>query len=126
MICIGESATLTANGAATYSWSNGPAMQVQVFTPTVSALYTVTGIDNNGCLAKASVQLSVFECTGLRENKNAAVLSVYPNPHGGEFVIQTSVRARISITNVLGEVIREIEVGEGASVVSMTEEAKGV
>lgn len=54
-ICAGETATLTANGAATYSWIPGTGLSstssaVVTGTPSSSQSYTVIGMDANGCL----------------------------------------------------------------------------
>ena len=45
-ICAGNSITLSATGASTYSWSNGVSNGV-AFTPTATGVYTVTA--NNSC-----------------------------------------------------------------------------
>ncbi len=42
-ICAGESAVLTATGAATYSWSTGAATNPITVSPTSTTQYTVTG-----------------------------------------------------------------------------------
>ena len=63
-ICIGGSATLTASGAATYSWSpptgldttTGPTVHA---SPANTTSYTVTGTDTNGCQNTANVTVTV-------------------------------------------------------------------
>ncbi len=42
-ICVGTSGTLTGQGAATYSWSNGSTLNPIVVSPTVSTTYGVLG-----------------------------------------------------------------------------------
>ncbi len=49
-ICDGTSTTLTANGAATYTWSTGLVNQSIILTPSLSTAYTVTGTGANGCI----------------------------------------------------------------------------
>ena len=51
-ICTGSTVILTGAGASTYSWSNGVTDGV-AYTPTVTATYTVTGSDVNGCKGTA-------------------------------------------------------------------------
>jgi hypothetical protein len=48
-ICLGKTATLTAGGALTYTWSGGsvPVTNGQSFLPTATTTYTVAG--QNGC-----------------------------------------------------------------------------
>lgn len=51
-ICNGNSITLSASGANTYTWSNGSTGSVIVPTPTVTTNYTVTG-GASGCFSSA-------------------------------------------------------------------------
>ncbi len=49
-LCLGQSATLTANGITSYTWSNGSNAQSIVVSPTVNTSYSVYGQDIiNGC-----------------------------------------------------------------------------
>lgn len=47
-ICSGESVTLNAQGAVSYSWTGGVSNNVS-FAPATTATYTVTGTGINGC-----------------------------------------------------------------------------
>ena len=58
-VCLGNSTTLTAFGANTYSWSNGANTAMNVVTPSVSTTYSVTGYNNYGCSGGASQQITV-------------------------------------------------------------------
>ena len=49
VICNGSSTTLNGTGATTYTWTGGVTNGV-AFTPTSTAIYTVTGTDGNGCI----------------------------------------------------------------------------
>lgn len=53
-ICPGNSATLTANGATTYSWSNNSTGSVVVLSPSVTTNYTVSGTGTNVCFPVVS------------------------------------------------------------------------
>ncbi len=58
-ICAGQSATLTASGATTYSWSpSGGTNAAATVSPASTATYTVTGT-SNGCSATASRDVTV-------------------------------------------------------------------
>lgn len=52
-ICLGQSATLTASGALTYTWANAGVTNGQSFIPSATAVYTVTG--GNGCGTSSAV-----------------------------------------------------------------------
>jgi len=48
-ICNGQSATLTATGAASYAWASGSNANPYTVMPTTTSTYQVTGTDANGC-----------------------------------------------------------------------------
>ncbi len=62
-ICKGESITLTASGAANYTWANGLGDNQASITvnPTADTYYEVTGTDANGCKSTANVTVKVYE-----------------------------------------------------------------
>jgi hypothetical protein len=54
MVCAGSSATLTASGALTYTWtSNGTGSSI-VVTPTTPSIYYVSGSNASGCIGQSS------------------------------------------------------------------------
>ncbi len=51
-ICVGESVTLTATGAATYNWNGLPGnTDTQTVSPNTTTTYTVYGVGANGCVS---------------------------------------------------------------------------
>ena len=48
-ICSGQTATLTATGANTYTWSNNAIGNSQSVNPLVTTTYSLSGTDLNGC-----------------------------------------------------------------------------
>ena len=59
ILCAGETAVLTGNGALTYQWTNGPATQVYSFIPSQTDQYEVVGYDINGCTDTANITVVV-------------------------------------------------------------------
>jgi hypothetical protein len=60
IVTEGQSVTLTASGAATYSWSTGATgNQITVVPPLGNTLYTVTGTGINGCTGSVSLNIWV-------------------------------------------------------------------
>lgn len=57
-VCLGESLTLEGTGCQTYSWDQGVINMVS-FTPSQTAVYTLTGYDGNGCSDTTSITISV-------------------------------------------------------------------
>ncbi len=58
-ICDGNSDTLMASGANSYSWSSGGSSAIEVVMPTSTSTYTVIGTDVNGCSNTAAVTVIV-------------------------------------------------------------------
>jgi PKD repeat protein len=75
-ICIGESATFTASGANSYSWSPStsltPTTGANVTSTVITSItYTVTGTGANGCTANATASVIVNPKPILTINPNA-------------------------------------------------------
>jgi gliding motility-associated-like protein len=58
VICEGQPITLSATGSINYTWSNSVQNGVP-FVPSTSTTYSVTGTDDNGCIAQDQVLVTV-------------------------------------------------------------------
>lgn len=110
--CAGESATLSANGAFSYTWSSGNGVvsqtSVAVVSPSSTSTYTAFGIDANGCTNNSNLVLNVNACTGLNNtNSINSELKIFPNPTSGDFTIEVigNKYYRIDVIDVLGNFI---------------------
>lgn len=104
-VCSGNSLVITASGASTYSWSNGMNTAEINFTPTVSAIYSVTGTDVNSCSAAANVSITVLASPNLVVNPaNPAVCIGSPitlNTSGAESVEWSTGETSLSVIKTL-------------------------
>lgn len=106
LLCAGETATLSASGATSYTWSNSENTPDIVISPAISIVYAVDGTDANGCVNSTSVSQNVSACAGVIGLSNReSFVTVFPNPNNGVFTIETNSAAQIIITNALGEEI---------------------
>lgn len=80
ILCLGNSSTLTAIGALYYIWDAGSYLNYQVVTPTVTTIYSVTGINSNGCSNLSTITQSVSLCTGVSQYNQISDIQVFPNP----------------------------------------------
>src|SRR5690606_17314216 len=103
-ICRGETNTLTATGATTYSWSGGSTNSGSTLTisPITSTLITVIGIDENGCENATSYQALVNPCLGVAEDlKGTQTVLVFPNPNHGKFTVKADAKLLLEMINNL-------------------------
>ena len=71
-ICVGGSTTITANGAATYSWSPSASLSsatsaTVTASPNITTTYTVTGI-SNGCITQTTAVVNLISATTINLN----------------------------------------------------------
>lgn len=59
-ICLGDTATLAAQGALSYLWSTGDNTQQINVSPLITTIYSVTGTDVNGCMNTDTVTATVL------------------------------------------------------------------
>lgn len=73
-VCIGGTATITATGAATYTWNNGlGAGQTQNVSPTVTTNYTVTGTSANGCVNTDIMTVNVLATAPINAGADVTI-----------------------------------------------------
>jgi len=115
-ICKFEIATITGNGATTYSWNTGATSQVLTFTLSVTTTYTLTGTDNNNCSKTTTVTQFVATCIGIddidREGRN---INIYPNPNNGTFMIDSDQNMTLEVINALGKTVTTVQLQAGSS-----------
>ena len=107
LTCTGQTATLTANGASTYTWNTSATTAVIVINPTVTTTYTVNATGANGCANVATVTQNVSACTGINAltSNSQLFVSVYPNPSNGEYTVELLNTSNVSVVDVLGKII---------------------
>lgn len=113
LLCVGQTATLTASvGATSYTWNTAATSAVITITPTTNTSYTVTGTNASGCTNTAIITQSVSTCTGIdnvSSNSSNASFIVFPNPTNGIVNIELEMingnATHIQLINVLGEVL---------------------
>lgn len=109
LLCTGQSATLTASGASTYSWMPSGSGSSIVVSPTTTTTYSVVG-SNSVCSGSASVVQNVSACTGIQAIASATGLKIYPNPNNGSFVVSTeAIPSEIVVTDVLGNKVYSVK-----------------
>jgi hypothetical protein len=76
VICVGKTATLTANGALTYVWNTTATTTVISVTPSVSTTYTVTGTAANTCTNAATISVNTNSLPVVGITSSASLICV--------------------------------------------------
>ncbi|HTA83775.1 MAG TPA: T9SS type A sorting domain-containing protein, partial [Bacteroidia bacterium] len=76
---IGVVDTLTAHNGTSYNWSTGSNSSTVMVTPSALTVYTVTGIDSNGCHDTVNFTVKVGP-NGIANITAMEGTSLYPNP----------------------------------------------
>ena len=129
LICIGQTASLTASGANTYVWNTSSTNTVIAVSPTVNTTYTVTGTGSNTCVKSTVFTQSVSACTGVDENNSFSnLINVYPNPSNGIITTEFNFEGEkeIVITNSVGQLIKVIKTNNNSEVINLEQNAKGM
>ena len=81
LLCSGETTTLSASGAHSYTWSNGFIGPILTLYAQNNATYFLQASDTNNCWSSISFQLLVDACLGMKKNTvTEEGIYVYPNP----------------------------------------------
>jgi hypothetical protein len=90
-VCLGQTATLTASGALTYTWNTGANTSSITTTPAVNTTYTVTGA-NGLCVSSitTTVNVSPLPTVNLTANSytactDGANIALNGTPSGGTY-----------------------------------------
>jgi hypothetical protein len=110
LICTGQTASLTASGANTFTWNTTATTSIIAVSPSVTTSYTVTGTGANGCTNSSIITQSVSACTGILSNTSLNdQFNIYPNPSNGIIYIELETlkgeKAEIQILNTLGKIL---------------------
>jgi len=120
ILCVGQSATLTANGAAAYVWNTSATTTVIAVSPTVNTTYTVTGT-TNGCIGTTTITQAVSPCTGIEKlTAKATLINIYPNPNNGVFTVDIESSTTINIIDVLGKVVYTQKLLDGKYTINLS------
>ncbi len=130
-ICTGQTATITANGASSYTFNPGAITGNPIaVSPTTTTTYTVTGANGN-CIGSAISTISVSLCTGVQEIPSVLpnVISVYPNPAENYIEVLNTVttdKVRINLYDVTGKLITTKETIYYKEIIDISKYARGL
>lgn len=125
LLCVGQTASLTINGATTYSWSTSATTSVIAVSPTTTTTYSVTGT-TAGCASTTTIMQVVSACTGIADLTALSGCSLYPNPSSGSFTLETDREVMMTVTTVMGQQIMVSKLQQGKNKIVLNDQPEGV
>jgi hypothetical protein len=126
-ICVGETTTITATGAISYTWSTGATSSVIMIVPVSTNVFSVTGIDANSCSSVVTTTVFVDPCTGVERNENERTLELFPNPGKGiYYIVSTTPHGDMEIYDGLGQKLEHSKVFIGESSLDLSKQSPGL
>jgi hypothetical protein len=131
IICAGSTATLTASGATTFTWSTTANTSSIAVTPSATASYTVNGTGANGCSNLTTITQSVSLCTEIASNslKQSFGVNIFPNPSSGIIALNfasLSENVTIELYNSIGQLIISEKTKSLTSTLNFENAANGI
>ncbi len=136
-ICsTGGSATLSATGGSSYSWTPanfaGPSnIPTVVVSPTVNTIYSVSSTNTvTGCVGVKTVSVNIINCVGIFENSSVNErTTVYPNPTNGIVTIMmenNSGTYSFEVLDVTGKLVYKNNLAKAETQVNIKDLANGL
>ncbi|HTA63758.1 MAG TPA: T9SS type A sorting domain-containing protein [Bacteroidia bacterium] len=129
-LCAGNTTTLTASGATSYTWNTNETTATISITPTITTTYTVTGAGAGGCVNTTTFTQTVTNCSTTGFNQLAdekEKITIYPNPTNSNITIQANTElGAIIVYNYLGEIVLQTKSKNKLEQIDVSKFAAGV
>jgi hypothetical protein len=129
-ICVGQNATISANGAVSYTWT--PSIPLNgIVSPSINTSYTVVGVGANTSTNVSVVTLSVDLCTGIASSQINELdnIKIHPNPSAGIFNVNCNIDSDnlvIEVYNALGQKILDEKILSENTIIDLSKYTKGI
>jgi gliding motility-associated-like protein len=127
-LCPGETGVLEVQGLSSASWEGAgienPAALSTLVTPDSSAVYSVQGLDENGCLGESEVEVIVYEPMAAFEASDTTGIPplevVFTNVSEGDYFVWIMGNGDTVITTDISQPVTAIYSGEYTYDVTLT------
>jgi hypothetical protein len=125
-ICPGQTVTLSANGANSYTWNTQQQSAVITVTATSSVNYSVTGTDTvTSCSSTAAAFIGTVLCTGI-DKPDLNYPMYYPQPANEELYVMVTNTTLVNITDVLGKNLLRCKLEVGVNSINAKDLEPGI
>lgn len=126
-VCAGETTTLDASGAASYTWMPGNLANPLAISPLTTTVLTLFGTGlPNGCVGSTQVTLVVNQCLNISENQNRSGIRIYPNPGSGKFNFECNEDMTVTVYSSIGQLLQEYRCVVGANALDLSTLSDGI
>ena len=127
LLCPGQSATITASGASTYTWNTGVTAPSIVVSPTISTTYTVNATSSSGCSNASTFTQSISVCTELEELNKSNSEIITPNPTNGLITVTgQEVITRVEVVTITGQILMSVSCRDKRHSLQLQNLAEGI
>ncbi len=129
-IAQGQTVTLNASGANTYSWSPSTGLSASTganvnASPTTTTTYTVNGTDANNCTSSQTVTV-MLAAAGISRGSNQQKIFFQPNPAHNEVNISLLLNSTVKLYDMTGKLVFQKDLPAGVSLIIVEQLPKGV
>jgi sugar lactone lactonase YvrE len=132
-ICRGQTATIVAIGASTYTWLPvNSTFSTIVVNPISTTIYTLAGSNALGCSGTSKTAIVVVAiCASVEENntQSGSLLTIYPNPSTGKISIQVNEINKeyyLIIHDALGREVKKVSLNSLQTDIDLTNYENGL
>jgi len=137
MVCVNNSATLSATGTGTISWFSSPTSTTAIGTGTTLVTQTLSvgtytfyaeALTCTNSATRTAITVTVSVCTGLNSLSagSGSQPNIYPNPNNGLFTIESQTGSQIRISTVFGQDVLHETLKEDSKEIDIRSLAGGI
>jgi hypothetical protein len=124
-ICAGNSVTLTATGATTYSWNTGATSSVIIVSPGTTTNYVVYADKGQACSSFSIITVQASKCTDLSE-EFIPKLGLRQEGNGNKIHLDSPPGTMVYIYSVTGALLTEIKTEDYSETLELSEFSDGI
>jgi len=125
-ICMGETISLVAYGANSYTWNTGAQNDTILIAPFFNSTYQVSTNDSVGCINTKSIYVIVRECVSIQELESNSEIKVFPTFFKSDFYILTDSDIELYILDNIGKLIYRKRFEAGKQLINFSEFNSGI
>ncbi|MBS4066190.1 MAG: T9SS type A sorting domain-containing protein [Chitinophagaceae bacterium] len=134
-MCNGDTVTISASGALTYTWSNSTSNTSSlVLSPTTTQIFTVSGSNSIQCTSAKTITVEVVQCNyaGVETNEiDDKSFYIYPNPSNEAVILSINKslflhKTKLVLFNLAGVMVKKVIIDKSHTSIDIGNLAPGV